>query len=138
MRRILPVLVLGILSGCAGPLPIHDPALAWVDLSTMTGRLVMADKLDGQNTYDGRYFQMTPGSHQLVVRFDYEYRSGAAMGMFSDDYTDITCFIHVNYDGFKAGERYRLQVRTRANDIEARLYDAQRQEVARESDMHCI
>ena len=138
MRRILPVLTLGILSGCAGPLPTHDPAMAWVDLNNMTVWLVMADKLDGENTYDGRYFQVTPGSHQLVVRYDYEYRSGAAMGMFSDDYTDITCFIHVNYEHFQAGQRYRLQVRSLANAIEARLYDERRQEIARESDMHCI
>lgn len=138
MRSIVPILALGILSGCAGPLPDHDAGQAWVDLNTTTGKLVMADKLDGQRTYDGRYFQVIPGRHKLQVRFDYEYRSGSALGMFSDNYAEITCFIEVSYDHFKAGERYRLEARTFANDIEARLFDAQRQVVAREGHIQCI
>lgn len=138
MRPILPILALGILTGCAGPLPAHDPGLAWVDLNTMTGKLVMADKIDRQRTDDGRYFQLTPGAHELQVRYDYEYRSGLTSGLFSGQYAEITCFIRINYEHFQAGQRYRLQVRSQANDIEARLYDEQRQEVARETDMSCI
>lgn len=138
MRPILPILALAMLSGCASPLPAHDPGMAWVDLSTMTGRLVMADKLDGQRTDDGRYFQVTPGKHELQVRYDYEYRSGMALSMMSDDYSEITCFIRVSYDNFQAGQRYRLVARSIANSIDATLYDAQRQAVARDLDMHCI
>ncbi|KQQ53671.1 hypothetical protein ASF84_17835 [Pseudomonas sp. Leaf127] len=138
MRLTVSILALGLLAGCAGPLPNHDPGQAWVDLATPTGKMVMADKLDGQRTWDGRYFQVAPGKHELQVRFDYEYRSGTALGMFSDDFTEITCFIEVDYDHFQAGQRYRLEVRSLTNDIEARLYDAQRQVVAREGHIQCI
>lgn len=138
MRPILPLITVGILAGCAGPLPMHDPTMAWVDLTTTTGKLVMADKLDRQRTEDGRYFQVSPGRHELQVRFDYEYRAGMALGMFADDYTEITCFIRLSYDHFEAGERYRLEVRSLANDVDAWLYDAKRQEVARLSDMQCL
>ncbi|MBD8492147.1 hypothetical protein IFR09_16195 [Pseudomonas syringae] len=138
MRPTVSILAFGLLAGCAGPLPVHDPGLAWVDLYTPTGKMVMADKLDGERTWDGRYFQVAPGKHELQVRFDYEYRSGTALGMFSDDLTEITCFIEVDYDHFQAGQRYRLEVRSLTNDIEARLYDTQRQVVAREGHIQCI
>jgi hypothetical protein len=36
----------------------------------------MADRLDGKRLEDGRYFQVTPGKHELVVRFDFEVYSG--------------------------------------------------------------
>lgn len=64
---------------CASPLPPVDPKQAWVDLYTMTpGRVIMADRLDGKRLDDGRYFQVTPGKHELVVRFDYEIYAGAS------------------------------------------------------------
>lgn len=137
MRYPLFALALATLAGCAGPLPAVDPQQAWVDLYTITGKLVMADKLDGKNTYDGRFFQMPPGSHELQVRYDYEYRSGG-LGMSTSMFNELTCYIDVHYDGFAPGQRYRLEVRHIANDITARLYDAERKVVAREGDINCI
>lgn len=137
MRYPLFALALGTLAGCAGPLPAVDPQQAWVDLYTITGKLVMADKLDGVNTYDGRFYQMPPGSHELQVRYDYEYRAGG-LGMSMGMWNELTCYIDVRYDGFAAGQRYRLVVRHIANDITARLYDEQRREVAHEGDINCI
>jgi hypothetical protein len=55
-----------------------------------------------------------------------------------DLYNELTCYIDVRYDHFAAGEHYKLEVRHIANDITARLYDAERREVAREGDIHCI
>lgn len=137
MRLIPPCLILATLAGCASPLPAVDPNMAWIDMNTFTGRLVMADRLDGKNTEDGRYFQVTPGSHQLQVRYDYEYRSGG-MGIMSDDLKEITCYIEVQYDHFAAGQRYRLEVRSIANSVDAMLYDAQRKVVAEEGNTHCL
>ena len=138
MRYPLVILAcVATLAGCAGPLPAVDPQQAWVDMHTFTGKLVMADKLDGKTTYDGRYFQMAPGSHTLKVRYDYEYQAGG-LGLTMDLYNELTCYIDVRYDHFAAGERYKLEVRHIANDITARLFDAERREVAREGDINCI
>ena len=39
-----------LLSACAStPLPVHNPAMAWVDLETQTGKLVMAERLDSSH-----------------------------------------------------------------------------------------
>ncbi|MBD8185229.1 hypothetical protein IFU20_03465 [Pseudomonas viridiflava] len=137
MRVMTLILALTTLAGCAGPLPAVDPNMAWVDLRTITGKVVMADKLDGKNTYDGRYFQVTPGGHSLQVRYDYEYRYGS-MGLMGDDYTEITCFVEVDYAHFAAGQRYVLEVRSLTNDVDAWLYDAERKTVAQEGNVHCI
>jgi hypothetical protein len=137
MRLMTLTLTLATLVGCAGPLPAMNPDMAWVDMRTMSGILVMADRLDGKSTYDGRYFQVSPGSHTLQVRYDYEYRSGG-LAMADDDYSELTCFIEVQYDHFAAGQRYMLEVRSLANNIDAWLYDAERNTVAEEGDVHCI
>lgn len=137
MRRISLCTFFAALTGCATPLPPVDPNMAWVDMHTFTGRLVMSDKLDGVNTPDGRYFQVTPGSHKLQVRYDYEYRSGG-IGIMSDDLRELTCFIELHYDGFAAGQRYRFEVRSIANSVDAMLYDAQRNLVAEEDEVRCL
>jgi hypothetical protein len=137
MRRTSLCIILATLAGCAAPLPAVDPAMAWIDMHTFTGRLVMSDKVDGVTTPDGRYFQVSPGSHKLQVRYDYEYRSGG-IGIMSDDLRELTCFIELDYDGFTAGQRYRLEVRSIANSVDAMLYDAQRKLVAEEDDVRCL
>jgi hypothetical protein len=137
MRLTSLCIILGTLAGCASPLPAVDPNMAWVDMHTFTGRLVMSDKLDGETTPDGRYFQITPGRHELTVRYDYEYRSGG-IGIMSDDLRELTCFVELNYDQFKAGERYRFEVRSIANSVDAMLYDSKRQLVAEEEDVRCL
>ena len=136
--RLTPIcIILATLAGCASPLPAVDPNMAWVDMHTFTGRLVMSDKLDGESTPDGRYFQVTPGKHELQVRYDYEYRSGG-IGIMNDDLRELTCFIELSYDQFKAGERYRFEVRSIANSVDAMLYDSKRNLVAEEEDVHCL
>lgn len=123
MRQPMLLIALSALSACASPVPPKDPKQAWVDLYTMTpGRLLMADKLDGQRLDDGRYFQVSPGEHELVVRFDYEIYAGG----FSTDPTDRTCYLTVRYDDFKAGQRYRLEARAPAMQPQVYLYDSER------------
>ena len=130
MRQPVMLLAISTLGACASPLPPVDNKQAWVDLYTITpGKLVMAERLDGKRLTDGRFFQVTPGAHELVVRFDYEIYSGG----FTTDPTGRTCYLTVKYDGFKAGQRYRLEARAPATQPSAYLYDAQRKVVAEEA-----
>jgi hypothetical protein len=138
MRHLPIILALTTLAGCAGALPTVDPQQAWVDMRTITGKLIMSDKVDGQTTPDGRYFQVSPGSHKLQVRYDYEIRYGGGFSAMSDDYTELTCFIELSYDHFAAGQRYLIEARSLTNDVTAQLLDAQRKVLAEEGRVTCI
>lgn len=136
MRQPAMLLAFTTLGACASPMPPVDQKQAWVDFYTITpGKLVMAEALDGKRLQDGRFFQVTPGKHELVVRFDYEVQTG---GGFNTDPTERTCYLTVEYDGFKAGQRYRLEARAVANQPNARLYDAERKVLAEERMTHCV
>ena len=137
MRTLLWLLAACLLSACTStPIPPADPTMAWVDLETQTGKLVMAERLDNQRLTDGRYFQVTPGSHELMVRFDFEVFVGG-MGMFSDPQERL-CYVTVDYDNFQPGQRYRLQARSLGFNAYARLYDATGKVVAEERLVNCL
>ena len=126
-----------LLSACAStPLPVHNPAMAWVDLETQTGKLVMAERLDNQRTADGRYFQVMLGSHELMVRFDYEVFIGG-MSQFSNPQERL-CYLTLNYADFQPGQRYRLQARSLGFNAYARLFNAEGKVVAEERLVNCI
>ena len=137
MRTLLWLLAACLLSACTStPIPPADPAMAWVDLETQTGKLVMAERLDNKRQADGRYFQVTPGSHELMVRFDFEVFVGG-MGMFSDPQERL-CYVTVDYDNFQPGQRYRLQARSLGFNAYARLYDVTGKVVAEERLVNCL
>ena len=137
MRTYLLLPIACLLCACAStPLPAADPAKAWVDLETQTGKLVMAERLDNQRLNDGRYFQVTPGSHELMVRFDFEVFVGG-MGMFSDPQERL-CYITLNYDNFQPGQRYRLQARSLGFNAYARLYNAEGKVLSEERLVNCL
>ena len=137
MRTLLWLLAACLLSACTStPIPPADPTMAWVDLETQTGKLVMAERLDNKRQADGRYFQVTPGSHELMVRFDFEVFVGG-MGMFSDPQERL-CYVTVDYDNFQPGQRYRLQARSLGFNAYARLYDATGKVVAEELLVNCL
>ena len=137
MRTLLWLLAACLLSACTStPIPPADPAMAWVDLETQTGKLVMAERLDNKRQADGRYFQVTPGSHALMVRFEFEVFVGG-MGMFSDPQERL-CYVTVDYDNFQPGQRYRLQARSLGFNAYARLYDATGKVVAEERLVNCL
>ncbi|MES2870060.1 MAG: hypothetical protein V4749_10860 [Pseudomonadota bacterium] len=137
MQMFFLVLIAGLLSACAStPLPQADPTLAWVDLETQTGKLVMAERLDNQRLSDGRYFQVAPGSHELMVRFDYEVFIGG-MGQFSNPQERL-CYLSVRYDDFQPGQRYRLQARSLGFNAYARLYNAAGKVLAEERLVNCL
>jgi hypothetical protein len=138
MRPLLLLFALTTLTACSSPLPSADPHQAWVDLITRTpgGKLVMAERLDKQKLTDGRYFQVSPGSHELTVRFDFEVPGSGMSGMNSPQ--ERLCYLTLNYDRFEAGQRYLLEARSLTFTPSARLYNPQRQVVAEERLIHCV
>lgn len=140
MRPYLLLLAFVSVSGCvSSPLPQVDPNMAWVDFATPTpgGKVLMAESQDGQRLRDGRFFQVSPGSHELKVRFDFEVFSGGGLGMQTDPQERL-CYMIVRYDHFEAGQRYRLEARSLAFTPSARLYNAKREIVAEERQINCV
>lgn len=140
MRQLLLCVAAVFISACTStPVPPADPQHAWVDFATPTpgAKLVMAQRLDGKNLNDGRYFQVPPGSHELMVRFDFEVPTGGSLGSFGQT-ADRTCFITLQYDHFEAGQRYRLEGRSLAYTPNIRLYNAARQLLAEERSVNCL
>ena len=70
MRTLLAVSAVLTLTGCAG-LPAHDPAQAWVDLAPNPDDTLHAIEVDERAWDDTRYFQVSPGNHQLTVRYQF-------------------------------------------------------------------
>ncbi|MGF6205677.1 hypothetical protein [Pseudomonas frederiksbergensis] len=138
MRRFLLLLSAGVIAGCVSPLPSVNPQMAWIDLATPTsgGKLLMAERLDNQRLTDGRFFQVTPGSHELTVRFDFETFAGG-LGMLSDPQERL-CYMTVPYDHFEAGQHYRLEGRSLSFTPSARLVNAKGQIVATERQINCV
>lgn len=141
MRHLLAlVVVMGSLaiSGCVTtPIPPVDPTKAWIDLTMTDGKVIMAEDLDKVRLNDGRYFQVTPGAHELLVRFDFDIYAGSG-GSLDFLGAERICYLTVRYEGFKAGERYRLEARSLGMMPMARLYDSHKQKVAEDSDIHCL
>lgn len=139
MNRLLLVLAITLVAGCQTPMPVANPQMAWVDFSTPfpNDRVLMAERLDNQRLRDGRFFQVTPGRHELVVRFDYEVNGGGGISLMGGT-TVRQCYLTVNYSHFQAGQRYVLEARSMALTPEARLYDAKGEVVAEVSEFYCL
>lgn len=138
MRRLLLLLAAGAFAGCQSPLPAVNPQMAWVEFSTPTpgGKLLMAERLDNQRLRDGRFFQVTPGSHELRVRFDFEVFGGG--GSLMTGPVERLCYLTIRFDHFEAGQRYLLEGRSLAFTPSARLYNAKREIVAEDREVNCI
>ena len=139
MRRLLLLLAAGAFAGCQSPLPAVNPQMAWVEFSTPfpNDKLLMAERLDKQRLRDGRFFEVTPGSHELVVRFDFEVPGGGGLGMMNGP-SERLCYLTINYDHFEAGQRYVLEGRSIAFTPGARLYNAKREIVAEDRESYCL
>jgi hypothetical protein len=133
--RVLLIAAALLLGACASPLPKPDPQQAWVDLYAPAGDLLMADRLDRKRWPDGRYFQVDPGAHELLVRLQFE-AAGGGMAMNSEPLL-LTCELRLRYDEFAAGQRYRVEARSMAMTAQAWLYDEQRNVLARGKVMRC-
>lgn len=134
--RLLPAFLLAlILTGCASPLPPHDPNMAWVDLSGQTTDIFMSDRLDRKRTPDSRYFLVPPGVHELEARYEFEVSSGG-FGLFGETQT-MRCTLVVNYDNFEAGKRYLFQARSLGFTPQGWLRDAERNVLVEAEAEHC-
>ncbi|MDF3931260.1 hypothetical protein, partial [Pseudomonas citronellolis] len=108
----VPLLSLfALLAGCAGPMPRPDPARAWVSLGEETPEVLMAERLDGQRLDDGRFFEVPPGAHSLQVQLYDNQDSNASQ----------LCDATLKYDGFRAGDHYRLEETSLGREFSARL-----------------
>ncbi|KAB0547115.1 hypothetical protein F7R01_19760 [Pseudomonas argentinensis] len=136
MRQPLLLASLLLLGACASPLPPADPNMAWIDLKGEGIDLLMAERLDRQRVNDGRYFQVTPGAHELDMRYRFEIAGGGGSSMVSEP-QELTCDVRIRYDDFKAGQRYRVEARSAAMRAQAVLYDADRNELAQGKNMRC-
>lgn len=137
MRQPAFMLTLSTLGACTTtPLPPMDPQHAWVDMYTNSGKMVMAEQLDGQHLHDGRYFQVPPGKHELIVRFDFEVPGGG--GLMNSNNMERICYLTVRYDNFQAGQRYRLEARALTLRPNAYLYDSERKVVAEDRAVNCL
>ena len=132
---ILLLLLVAGLTGCAGPLPANDPNMAWVEMSAQPSDIFMSDRLDDKRTPDGRYFQLSPGAHELEARYEFEISSGG-LGEFGDTQY-LRCTMVIRYDDFQAGRRYLLQARSLGFTPQGWLYDEQRNVLARAEAEHC-
>ncbi|MCY1269558.1 hypothetical protein D9M70_180610 [compost metagenome] len=140
MRVLLFSLVALSLGACAGTaVPPADPQQAWVELATQQpSHTISANRLDGARLSDGRFFQVSPGAHELDVRFQYERAgSGGGMDPMGGGPGPVTCILRVKYAGFAAGQRYRLEARPLAAKAQAWLYDEQRKVLARGEVLRC-
>lgn len=123
-----------LLTACAGPLPTPDPEMAWVELEAReVTSLLMAERQDGQRLSDGRYFQVGPGTHELEAIFRY-YFQGHPTG---HNPLPTSCLLRLRYPAFAAGQRYRLEAWTMANQVQGVLYDAAGRELAEAEVLNC-
>jgi hypothetical protein len=132
LKPLLLIPALGavlLLSACAGPMPQPDPSEAWIGLQEEAPNDLLAERIDGKRVDDGRYFEVTPGTHRLDVTL-FEEEEG------DDNQQD--CQGRIKYDHFKAGEHYTLVESSLGTSVRAELKDGHGKEVAYTQDFNCM
>ena len=109
-----------LLAACAAPAPpAVDPRLAGISLRAPPADVISAQRLDRQRLDSGGDLQVTPGAHELEVRYQYDARQGS--GLFGEP-RRVVCELRLRYDHFAAGQRYRLEVQPLAFKAQGWLY----------------
>ena len=139
MPRILACSLLLLLGGCAKTLPAADPDKAWIDLYTIARNQLSANALDGRDWAQGRYFEVSPGAHQLQVRLQFETSGGGGGSREHDGGGGgtRTCILALDYDHFEAGKKYQLKAGTMGHRGWLRLYDEQGDVLSRGKQLRC-
>lgn len=122
------------LSGCS-LLPRHDPNQAWIDLDAGHDNSLKAVQVDEKNWQDTRYFQVTPGSHELTVRFQFPVQPSNIGPVAEPLWRD--CEMRLQFADFDAGQRYRLQAGSAGFSPWAKLYDEQQRVVGQGQSKGC-
>lgn len=135
MRILILALAVSCLGGCAMWIPKPDPTQAWIDLAPHGETELVAVEVDDQPLDDGRYFQVTPGSHELGMRYRFEV-DPADVGRDSEA-LERDCRLTLSYDAFDAGARYRLVAGGYGFRPWAKLYDRHDRLLARASERGC-
>lgn len=127
---VIPLLgALGVLGGCAGPMPKASPDEAWVSLREEPTTTLMAETLDGKRLDDGRYFEVPKGQHTL----------GSTMFVEGDgDSNGSSCNANVTYKDFKPGKRYTLVESSLGQQYMLTLYNSANKPLAHSADIDCM
>lgn len=135
MYRPMLCCLLLLLAGCALWLPRHDPSQAWIELRGGADEQLQALQVDGKPLADDRYFQVSPGRHELQVRLRFQVEPDN-IGPQSATHPR-TCLLTVDYADFAAGQRYSLHTGSHGFRPWAKLYDARGQHLARAREGRC-
>ncbi|MBC9252951.1 hypothetical protein A9179_22040 [Pseudomonas alcaligenes] len=135
MRRLLLSCLPVLLTGCALLPPRHDPNQAWIELHSSADEQLQALQVDEKPLDDDRFFQVSPGQHELQVRFQFEV-DPSNIGPQSEARAR-TCLLTIAYADFAAGGTYRLEADSRGFRPRVQLYDARGQQLARAREGRC-
>lgn len=134
MRRLMLSSLPVLLAGCS-LLPRHDPGQAWVDLDSAENEQLQALQVDEKPLDDDRFFQVSPGQHELQVRFQFEV-DPSNIGPQSEALAR-TCLLTIDYADFAAGGLYRLEADSFGFRPLVQLVDAQGRKLARGREGRC-
>ncbi|MBB1518620.1 PA0061/PA0062 family lipoprotein [Aquipseudomonas guryensis] len=124
-----------LLAGCSLWLPRHDPGQAWIELHAGEDQQLQALQVDGQALEDARYFQVSPGRHELQVRLHFQV-APSNIGPTSQAHPR-TCLLSLDYSEFAAGQRYSLKAGSHGFRPWARLYDEHDKPLIRAREGRC-
>lgn len=134
MRVLLLTLLLSTLVGCS-LMPRHDPSQAWIDLRPNAETELRAVAVDDKPLDDSRFFQVSPGSHQLGMRYRFQVDTADIGG--DSEPLERDCRLTLDYDHFNAGTRYRLVAGGYGFRPWAKLYDEHDQLLAKSRERGC-
>ncbi len=134
MRPFLLASGLLSLGGCAF-MPTPDPSQAWVDLRTSESNTLQAAQVDAHALEDDRFFQVSPGQHELHMRLQFAVEP-TNIGPDSQG-LDRTCVLKLDYPEFTAGQRYNLVAGSIGFRPWAKLYNQQHQLLAKAREGRC-
>lgn len=135
MRVLLFALFVSSLAGCSLWMPRHDPAQAWIELHPVAETELRAVAVDDKPLEDGRFFQVSPGRHELGMRYRFLVDSDDIGGQ--SEPLERDCRLTLDYSHFGAGARYRLVAGGYGFRPWARLYDEHDQLLARSRERGC-
>ena len=134
MRALLVAGSLLLLCACS-TLPDPDPNQAWIDLTPHSDESLHAIEVDERAWADRRYFEVSPGSHELTVRYQFPVAPGNIGPVSEPLWRD--CQLNVKYKDFNAGQRYQLEAGSIGLNPWVKLYDDQRRLVGKGSSAGC-